>query len=141
MKRINPKIIWKYLQKSYQQLADEKRLHLVEFKSENGNYPVVLASPSEVRKPQEVLSNETLDFTQYVMGGKVVLKKKKLPPFFTKLPSYQISVLKKERNRNSDETRIRLLAKYGAMHSFLTEKYPEAQLRHKRKPSENDETE
>ncbi|CAL1679187.1 unnamed protein product [Lasius platythorax] len=127
-------------QKSYQQLADEKRLHLVEFKSENGNYPVVLASPSEVRKPQEVSSNETLDFTQYIMGGKVVLKKKKLPPFFTKLPSYQISMVKKERNRNSDGTRIHLLAKYGAMHSFLTEKYPEAQLRRKRKPSENDET-
>jgi len=85
----NLKIIWKYLQKSYQQLADEKRLHLVKVKSENGNYPVVLASPAQIRKPEEVPSNEPLDFMQYVMGNRIVLKKKKLPLFFTKLPSYK----------------------------------------------------
>jgi len=139
MKQINLKIIWKYLQRSYQQLADEKRLHVVEFKSENGNYPVVLASPAQVRKPKEVPSNEPLDFTQYIMGNRVVLKKKKLPPFFTKLPSYKNRLVKLERTRNSDETGIQLLAKYGKVHSFLTEKYPEAQLLYKRK-SREDET-
>jgi len=56
MKQINFKIIWKYLQKSYQQLADKKRLHLVKFKSENGNYPVVFASPAQVRKPEVPMS-------------------------------------------------------------------------------------
>ncbi|GAB1867550.1 Small ribosomal subunit protein uS5m [Camponotus japonicus] len=49
-------------QKSYQQLADEKRLHLVKVKSENGNYPIVLASPAQTRKPEEVPSNKSLDF-------------------------------------------------------------------------------
>ncbi|XP_011266015.2 28S ribosomal protein S5, mitochondrial [Camponotus floridanus] len=128
-------------QKSYQQLAEEKRLHVVEFKAENGNYPVVLASPAQVRKPNEVPSNEPLDFTQYVMGNRVVLKKKKLPPFFTKLPSYKKRLVKLERTRNSDETRIQLLAKYGKLHSFLTEKYPEAQLLCKRKPREDETVE
>lgn len=141
MKQINLKIIWKYLQKSYQQLADEKRLHLVEFKSENGNYPVVLASPSQIRKPEEVPPNEILDFTQYMMGNKVILKKKKLSPFFTRLPSYQKRLVKLERTRNSDETRIQLLAKYGKLHSFLTEKYPEAQICRKRKPHEDETVE
>ncbi|XP_070157758.1 small ribosomal subunit protein uS5m [Polyergus mexicanus] len=127
-------------QKSYQQLADEKRLHLVEFNPENGNYPVILASPSEVRKSEEIPSNETLDFTQYIMGNRMVLQKKKLPPFFTKHPLYRRTLVKQERVRNSDKTRIQLQAKYGALHSFLTEKYPEAKPHRKQKPSENDET-
>ncbi|KYN31252.1 28S ribosomal protein S5, mitochondrial [Trachymyrmex septentrionalis] len=128
-------------QKSYQQLADEKRLHLVEFKSENGNYPEVVASPSKVRKLGEIKSNEILDFTQYVLGGKIVLKKKKYPPFYTKHPLYKTKLVKLERLRNFDETRIKLMAEYGALHSFLTEKYPEAKLRPKPKRSENNETE
>lgn len=129
------------MQKSYQQLADEKKLHLVEFRSENGNYPIVIASPSQVRKPEEVPSHEILDFTQYVLGGKVVLQKKKCPPFYTKLPSWKNRLLKMERLRHFDDTRIKLMAEYGALHSFLTEKYPEAKLLPKPKPSENDETE
>jgi len=133
-----------FLQKSYQQLADEKRLHLVEFKSENGNYPVVIASPSEVRKPEEVTSHEILDFTQYVLGGKVILQKKKYPPFYTKLPLWKTKLLKLERLRHFDETRIKLIAEHGALHSFLTEKYPEAKLHPKRpkpKSGENNEME
>ncbi|KAG5346930.1 RT05 protein, partial [Acromyrmex charruanus] len=128
-------------QKSYQQLADEKRLHLVEFKSENGNYPEVIASPSKVRKPEEVKSHEILDFTQYVLGGKIILQKKKYPPFYIKHPLYKTKLVKLERLRNFDETRIKLMAEYGALHSFLTEKYPEAKLRPKPKRSENNETE
>ncbi|EGI69854.1 28S ribosomal protein S5, mitochondrial [Acromyrmex echinatior] len=126
-------------QKSYQQLADEKRLHLVEFKSENGNYPEVIASPSKVRKPEEVKSYEILDFTQYVLDGKIRLQKKKYPPFYTKHPLYKTKLVKLERFRNFDETRIKLMAEYGALHSFLTEKYPEAKLRPKPKRSENNE--
>jgi len=129
------------LQKSYQQLADEKRLHLVEFRSENGYYPEVIASPLKVRKPEEVPSQEIRDFTQYIMGGKMVLRKKKYSPFFTKFPSWQIKLKKLERLRHYDETRIRLLAEYGALHSFLTEKYPEAKILPWSKKRKNDETE
>ncbi|KYQ56689.1 28S ribosomal protein S5, mitochondrial [Trachymyrmex zeteki] len=128
-------------QKSYQQLADEKQLHLVEFKSENGNYPEVIASPSKVRKPEEVTSHEILDFTQYVLGGKVILQKKRPPAFYTKLPSFKTKLVKLERTRHFDETRINLLAEYGALHSFLTKKYPEAKLCPKPKQSKNNETE
>jgi len=116
-------------------------LHVVEFKSENGNYPEVVASPSKVRKSEEVNSHEILDFTQYVLGGKVILQKKKYPPFYTKHPLYKTKLVKLERLRNFDETRIKLMAEYGALHSFLTEKYPEAKLRPKPKRSENNETE
>ncbi|XP_020279303.1 28S ribosomal protein S5, mitochondrial [Pseudomyrmex gracilis] len=115
-------------QKSHQQLADEKQLHLVEFRSETENIPIVVASPSKVRKEEEILSNEVLDFTRYVLDGRIVLKRKKYTPFYTRLPSFQNHLLKVERFRNSDETRLRLRAQYGALQSFLTEKYPEAKI-------------
>lgn len=128
-----------FLQKSHQQLADEKQLHLVEFRSETGNVPTVVASPSKVRKEEEIPSDENLDFTRYVLDGKIVLRKKKYTPFYTRLPSYQNHLLKVERFRNFDETRLRLKAEYGALHSFLTEKYPEAKIPI-RKKSETEES-
>ncbi|XP_014467612.1 PREDICTED: 28S ribosomal protein S5, mitochondrial [Dinoponera quadriceps] len=126
-------------QKSHQQMADEKRLHLVEFRSENCNYPIVIASPSIVRKSEEIPSSEILDFDQYVMGGRIVLKKKKREPFYTRLNSWILKLRKMERVRNHNDTRIRLKAEYGEIQSFLTEKYPEATFS-KKKSSKVDET-
>lgn len=129
-----------FLQKSHQQLADEKQLHLVEFHPETGYFPVVVASPSTVRKKEEIPSNEDLDFNRYVLDGRIVLKRKKYIPFYTRLPSFQNYLLKTERRRNFDKTRIQLMAEYGALHSFLTEKYPEAKLdRPKKAASEVEE--
>ncbi|KAF7418616.1 hypothetical protein HZH68_001269 [Vespula germanica] len=113
-------------QKTFQQMADEKQLHLVEFREENDNFPVVVASPARVRTEDEIKPNEILDFNQYLMDGKVVLKKKKPPPFYTKLDSWIIHQRRMERIRNKDDVRIRLLAEYGALRSFLADKYPEA---------------
>lgn len=121
-------------------MADEKRLHLVEFRPENCNYPIVVASPSVIRKPEEILSNEILDFNQYVMDGKVVLKKKKYPPFYTKLNSWKLKTRKMERVRNHDSTRIKLRAEYGGLYSFLTEKYPEARFLPRKKSCTDTET-
>lgn len=129
-----------YLQKSHQQLADEKRLHLVEFKSENGNYPAVVASPSVVRKAEEIPSSEIIDFRQYIMDGRIVLKKKKYEPFYTRLNSWILKTRKMERIRNHDDTRIKLRAEYGGLFSFLTEKYPEARLFPRKKLRKDDET-
>lgn len=114
-------------QKSFQEMADEKQLHLVEFREENDNYPVVVASPARVRTSEEIKPNEILDFEQYLMDGKVVLKKRKYTPFYTRLVSYTYHLKKLERIRNKREVKIRLLAEYGVARSFLADKYPEAQ--------------
>lgn len=119
-------------------MADEKGLHLVELKSENYDLPVVVASPLKVRKPEEIKSDEILDFNQYIMDGRIILKKKKIPPFFTRFASWKLHLRKKERIRGHEETRLRLRAEFGEIHSFLTEKYPEAQHR-LRKPKNNEE--
>ncbi|XP_066994973.2 small ribosomal subunit protein uS5m [Anabrus simplex] len=115
-------------QKTHETLAEEKRLHLVEFKKENEYYPQVVASPTVCRKNEEILPNETLDLTQYALGDKIVLKKKKFPPFYTKLPSWEITMKKMENRRNHDKVRIQLLAEYGEIRSFLTDTYPECSL-------------
>lgn len=95
-------------------------------KEENDNYPQVIASPAVVRKPEEIDSQEVMDFTQYVMGGKVVLKKKKPPPFYTKQHSWVIRLRKTAFLRNKEDVRIRMLAEHGELRSFYTDKYPEA---------------
>ena len=46
------------------ELADEKRLHLVEFREENDFFPLVVATPEHVRTKEELEPNEILDFEQ-----------------------------------------------------------------------------
>lgn len=116
-------------QKNYQQLAEEQKLHLVEFSEENDNYPTIVASPSEVAKD----SSKAPDFTEYVMGNRVVLKKKKFPPFYKQIeynPYWPNSERKQEKYRSHNDTKVALMAEYGKICSFLTPKYPECQTIH-----------
>ncbi|XP_043792719.1 28S ribosomal protein S5, mitochondrial isoform X1 [Apis laboriosa] len=113
-------------QKTYDQMVKEKGLHLVEMRKENNYFPTILASPAVVRDSTEILPNEILNFKQYVMNGRIPLKKKSLKPFYTKLPSWLVYLRKQERRRNQDEVIIKLRSEYDDICSFLTEKYPEA---------------
>lgn len=113
-------------QKTHEQMANEKQLHLVEMRKENNYFPTVLASPSVVRDRSEIPPNENLDFNLYVMNGKIPHKRKKPPPFYTKLSSWNIYLRKEEHRRDQKDVLIRLRAEYGDVCSFLAEKYPEA---------------
>lgn len=113
-------------QKTYEEMANDKKLHLVEMRKENNYFPTVLASPSIVRTSQEIPQDEILDFKQYIMNGRIPLQKKKPAPFFTKLPSWLFHLRKQERRRDQDQVVIRLRAQYDDVCSFLAEKYPEA---------------
>ncbi|KAF3421257.1 hypothetical protein E2986_04874, partial [Frieseomelitta varia] len=113
-------------QKTFEEMANEKKLHLVEMRKENNYFPTVLASPPVVRSSKEIPRDEILDFKQYVMDGKVVLEKKRRNLPFSKLPSWQFHLRKKERLRNQDDVVIKLRAEYGDVCSFHAEKYPEA---------------
>ncbi|XP_059053159.1 small ribosomal subunit protein uS5m [Achroia grisella] len=112
-------------QRTHQQLAEEKKLHLVEYRAENERYPKVVASPSEVRTKEQIPQTETLDFNQYVMNDKVILRKKKFPRFYETMPHYDIYLKKYERYRNHEKIRLNLKMEYGEIKSFLTDKYPE----------------
>ncbi|XP_023935973.1 28S ribosomal protein S5, mitochondrial [Bicyclus anynana] len=112
-------------QRTHQQLAEEKKLHLVEYKAENQNYPTVVASPEYVRTKEEIPKDETLDFIQYVMNDRVILRRKKFPRFFQTMPHYEIYLKKYEKYRNHEKIRLNLKAEYGEIKSFLNDKYPE----------------
>ncbi|XP_041761508.1 28S ribosomal protein S5, mitochondrial [Anopheles merus] len=115
-------------QKDHQRIAEEKGLHVVEFRPENMNFPKVVASPTVCRTEQELENNEILDFTQYCMDGKIQLQKKKFPPFYTKFRSWEIYLKKQEYLRNQDKVRLRMMAETGEVRSYLTEKYPECRM-------------
>lgn len=125
-------------QKTHQQLAEEKGLHIVEFRSTNQNFPVVVASPTKCRTEAEIEKSETRDFNQYAMEGKLVLKKKKYPPFYTTSTGYQLYLKKQEKMRNHSKIRLDMLVNYGEYRSFLTDKYPECKPQNwsKKKPEE-----
>lgn len=112
-------------QKTYKEIAEEKGLHLVEFKKENGYFPTVVGKPSVCKTDREIAPDEILDFKQYCLDGRVVLQRKKFPPFYTKHRSWEIYLKKREIIRNQDKVRRHLIAEYGEIQSFLTEKYPE----------------
>uniref|UniRef100_A0A2S2NHX0 Small ribosomal subunit protein uS5m n=1 Tax=Schizaphis graminum TaxID=13262 RepID=A0A2S2NHX0_SCHGA len=109
-------------QKTHQQLADETNYHLVEFRKENDYLPVIVASP---KGPVKTDPKEAPDFLQYVMDNKVRLRKKKSLPFYTKKTHWYIKEKKIETVRNMDKAKYNLLAEYGEIRSFLTDKYPE----------------
>lgn len=105
-------------QKTPDVLANETGYNVVEFKQENDLFPQVIAKPTSTGQN----SPPKLDFQEYVMKGKVVLKKKKFPPFYTKLPGWELHLKKTLRFRNQEKVRIDLLAENGALKSFLSEK-------------------
>lgn len=85
----------------------------------------MVASPKEVRTKEEISKDETLDFTQYVMNDRIILKKKKFPRFYETMPHYQTYLKKYEKYRNHEKIRLNLKTEYGEIKSFLTDKYPE----------------
>ncbi|KAL3288524.1 hypothetical protein HHI36_002965 [Cryptolaemus montrouzieri] len=112
-------------QKTHAEIAQEKGLHLVQYSEATGFFPTVLASPTKCRTEEEIDKKEILDFKLYCMDGKVTLRKKKIPPFYTNHKSWQLYLRKQEKIRNQDQVRINLKVEYGEVRSFLTDKYPE----------------
>lgn len=45
-------------------LAEETKLHVVEFRKENGFFPTVVASPPVCRAQSQVKPHEIMDYTQ-----------------------------------------------------------------------------
>lgn len=113
-------------QKKFDEVAQAKGLHLVEFKAENGGFPKVVASPRECRKEADIKHDEIMDYTQFCMDGKLALKKKKRPLFYENSYGYKLHLVKKEKIRNHFDIKKDMYVEYGEMRSFLTDKYPEA---------------
>lgn len=100
----------------------------------------MIASPKECRTKEQIAKDEILDYKQYCFDGRVVLKRKKFPPFYAEYNSYQVHLKKWERIRNQPEAKLNLIIRYGKIASYLTEKYPECtnQYLPKREKSEEE---
>lgn len=112
-------------QKTHQQIANEKGLHVVEFRKENDYFPRVIASPERCRTEEEILPDEELDYDLYMSEGRLQVQRPKKLPFYTRLPSWERYLKKTERFRNHDQVRINLIAKYGKLQTFLSEQEEE----------------
>ena len=114
-------------QRTHQELANEKRLHLVEFRKENYNFPKVVASPDDghVRTKDEIQPNEILDFQMIAFDGNLPLFKEKPRPFYEKLPSWSQRLKKIKPQEHHLQHRIDMLVEHGREQSQYTDVFPE----------------
>jgi len=114
-------------QKSYQEMADETGLHVVEMKSENHDYPTVLASPKSSDVKDENLF-DSLDVNNYTMGGRVVKFKKRHEQLMKGRmmhPGWERHLRRSRTTRNREKTMHQLRKEYGFNRSYLYDQYPE----------------
>lgn len=119
-------------QKTYQQVADEKRLNLVEFKEENDFFPRIIARPSNgpARKRSEIEPLEIMDFRQYMFDGRV-FDTSHLDSNDKWLNSlnYARFLQIHHKHRAALPVRARLRRRYGEVESFLTLREKERRIK------------
>jgi small subunit ribosomal protein S5 len=103
-------------QKRYQDIANEKQLHLVDVREENYFYPQILASPEgPVKTDAEIVQRgENLDFTYYIYDGRVKLVEPKRKPFYEDGPTWYKHLDRLDYEKNRERTKLLLAAKYGS---------------------------
>jgi len=109
-------------QKTYNKIAEESQLNVVELRKEREGFPRIIAKPSQVKSTRT--TNQS-DFNLFLMEGKVPSEKKKYPLFYKKTPSWQVHLSKTVRFRNHDKVRVNLVSEYGEVRSFLADEFPE----------------
>ena len=93
----NPKNITKAFlsgllnQKKYADIANEKNLHVVEFKPEMDNFPMILANAQNPIEENKLQSNDKYqrNINLYLFQNRYRLDKKKKLPFYNDYPSYK----------------------------------------------------
>lgn len=100
-------------QRKYEDMAEEKGLHLVELRRENFNMPVVLASPKSKVRTEFEIKNENLDFTYYIYDGKIKEVRPRLQYNFENHPTWYRYLDKLDYVKNREQTKLLLAAKYG----------------------------
>lgn len=104
-------------QRPYQEMADEKKLHLVDIREENFYYPQVLASPSSgILSQHDVVSaNENRDFTYYIYDGKIKMVKSESPLHlrYVGKPGWDRYLNRQDYMKNREKSKLMMAAKYG----------------------------
>jgi len=92
-------------QETHQRLADRKQLHVVEYRNEMDDIPVVVASPSVGRTTTQPIEDPHFNFENlYYDDGKIVLRKPKdVLHRYTHSASAWKAYMLKNRNRNQQK--------------------------------------
>lgn len=109
-------------QKTYNKIAEESQLNVVELRKEREDFPRIIAKPSQAKSTKT--TNQS-DFNLFLMEGKVPSQKKKYPLFYKTTPSWKVHLSKTVRFRNHDKVRVNLVSEYGEIRSFLADEFPE----------------
>lgn len=121
-------------QKTFQAMADEKHLHVVELREENDYFPRIVASPSDgfVRSAADIGPDEITDFRMYLNQGEVIDVQPHKYPVWVNNQGYikQLYCWQTVR-KNRQESRIYQKAKYGSLDSFLTIREKEERAKRK----------
>ena len=96
-----------FIQETYQELSDRTKLHVLEMRPENENFPRVIASPSDGVVSKEPLRlNPTEEYEQnfqrYYYGGRVYWNRPKGLPIYHKFEAYKMAL-----KRRAKEGRLR----------------------------------
>lgn len=119
-------------QKTYQQIADEKRLNLVEFREDSDYFPRIIARPSNgpARKRGEIEPLEIMDFRQYMFDGRVfdTSHLDNNDKWLNSL-NYARFLQIHHKHRAGLRVRARLRRRYGEVESFLTLREKEKRIK------------
>lgn len=94
-------------QKSYNDIANETKLHIVERQMAKNGFTEIKASPVKDLKIHD--NSRFVDFMQFTLGNKIVLKKKKIPPYYVYSKGHHLFECKSERFRNQANVRLHKL--------------------------------
>ncbi|CAG2168117.1 unnamed protein product [Oppiella nova] len=108
-------------QKTYQQMADDKRLNVVELVGDY-NYPLVLARPTNgCRTDEEISADEILDYDMYIYNGRVIQPPKERPVYYTRHKGWETYTKRWQYRQSQQLSRINLIATYGSLESYITQ--------------------
>ncbi|XP_064551494.1 small ribosomal subunit protein uS5m [Drosophila montana] len=94
-------------QKTYYDIAKETNLHIVERQVAKNGFTQIKASPFLNIQTSE--KDRIIDFMQFTLGNKIVLRKKKIPPYYVNSKGHNIFESKTERFRNQSNVRLHKL--------------------------------
>lgn len=96
-------------QKTYQKIADQYHLHVVETKREFGKIPRVIASPQDgnVKKTMTEDERRGLDFESLFWNRRILLNRGRKPKFYEKQQSFIRKKALEHRYRNQDDAKMK----------------------------------
>lgn len=108
-------------QKTHEEIARKTNLLVIEFRNETGLHPRIISKPESCKTNKDLLQNEVLDYNQYVLDDKIILKKSKFAPFYVKTNGYNLYLQRKEQVRNQDKVRVNMKAFDNDLHKAVDE--------------------